>query len=161
MLYLNYRFKNAAKYIGNEQGKNTCASVIAFLGGSEHLALVKQYLKTLEKCLGEKTTSLVVLVFKGHKRDLETDTICYHQLSSVSLLLLYTLDCCWFLKVTLKWRPILEKNIQIIQSFKQITGPSLEWMVLTESRYAIRRELIKISNGQMTQFRKMIQHVLP
>lgn len=60
--------------------KNICASVIGFLGGSGHLALMKQHLESIREMLwGEKAPSLVVLIFKGHKGDSETARICYLQ----------------------------------------------------------------------------------
>ena len=64
---VSYSFiRNTAKYTGSEQ-KN-CASIIGFLGGSGHLADMRQYLENIRKMPQEKAPSLNDLIFKGHEK---------------------------------------------------------------------------------------------
>lgn len=64
---VSYSFiRNTAKYTGSEQ-KNG-ASVIGFLGGSRHLADMRQHLENIRKTPQEKTPALNGLIFKGHEK---------------------------------------------------------------------------------------------
>lgn len=64
---VSYSFiRNTAKYTGSEQ--KDCTSVIGFLGGSGHLADMRQHLENIRKTPQEKAPSLNGLIFKGHEK---------------------------------------------------------------------------------------------
>lgn len=79
--------------------KNIYASVIGFLDNSDHLALMKQHLENIREMPQGKTSLSGSLNFQRAQKRLRD---CQNLLSSVSVFLLYTLDCCWVLKVILK-----------------------------------------------------------